>query len=46
MAVKISNEEGENDINGEEAVDNVVYDEKSVFLLVGDEGKLKRTNPS
>lgn len=45
MAVKISNEEGENDVNGKEAIDNVVNDEKRVFL-VSDEGKLKRTNPS
>lgn len=45
MAVKISNEEGENDVNGKEAIDNVVNDEKCVFL-VSDESKLKRTNPS
>lgn len=45
MAIEIGDEEGEDNINGEEAVNNIVYDEKGVFL-VGDEGKFKRTNPS
>lgn len=45
MAIEIGDEESENNIDGEEAIDNVVDDENCVFF-VGDEGKLKRTNPS
>lgn len=45
MAIKIGNKEGENNINGEKAIDNVVDDENRVFF-VGDESKLKGTYPS
>lgn len=43
-AVKICNEESEEDVNGKETVDNVVDDKKSI-LLVRQECKLERTNP-
>lgn len=43
-AVKICNEESEEDVNGKETVDNVVDDKKSI-LLVSQECKLEWTNP-
>ena len=44
LAVEICNKEGENDVNGKEAVDNVV-DDKERILLVRQKCKLERANP-
>lgn len=44
FCVEICYKESENDINGEEAIDNVVEDEKRV-LLVGQKSKLKWADP-
>lgn len=44
MAVEVCDEEGEENVNGKEAVDNVVYYEKRI-LFVRQKCKLKRANP-
>lgn len=44
MVIEICNKECENDVNGKESIDNVVYDEQCVMLLM-EKGKLKRANP-
>jgi hypothetical protein len=44
LAVEICNKEGENDVNGKEAIDNVV-DDKECILLVRQKCKLERANP-
>jgi len=44
MVIEISNKEGENDVNGKEGIDDVVYDEQCVLLL-REKGKLKWANP-
>jgi hypothetical protein len=44
LAVEICNKEGENDVNGKKAIDNVVDDEECI-LLVRQKCKLERANP-
>lgn len=44
MAVKVRDKEGEEDVNGKEAIDNVVNYEKSI-LFVRQECELKGANP-
>lgn len=44
VAIEVRNKEGENDVNSKEAIDNVVKNEKSIFL-VSQECKLEWTDP-
>lgn len=44
LGVEKCNKEGENDVNGKEAIDNVVKDEECI-LLVRQKCKLERANP-
>ena len=44
MTVEVGDKEGEEDVNGEEAIDNVVYYEKSI-LFIRQKCELKGANP-
>lgn len=45
MAVEVRDEEFQDDVDGEEPVDDVIEDEEGVFLI-SKEGELKRADPS